>query len=85
MLCIALNVVHRSGRSIFSRPKPIDLNAPRANRLDIDLSDEEAEIGFAPSSVEFDADWESVPRVAPPIPRNAPKPPPPANNDIWRE
>lgn len=79
-------VMRRSGRSIFARPKPIDLNAPRANRLDIDLSDEEADIGFAPSSVEFDADWESVPRVRePPLPRGAPKPPPPVNNDIWRE
>lgn len=78
--------VCRSGRSIFSRPKPIDLNAPRANRLDIDLSDEEAEVGFASTSVEFDADWEAVPRVrAPPPPRGVPKPPPPANNDIWRE
>lgn len=57
----------RSGRSIFSRPKPIDLNAPRATRLDIDLSDEEADIGFGHTSVEFDAD---SPRIQSPNPHN---------------
>jgi len=76
--------IRRSGRSIFSRPKPIDLNAPRANRLDIDLSDEEAEIGFEPSSVEFDADWDSAPRVrAPQPPRNAPNPSQPTQGNTW--
>jgi len=76
-------VMRRSGRSIFSRPKPIDLNAPRANRLDIDLSDEEAEIGFGPSSVEFDADWDAAPRIrAPPASRNALKTSEPLQDDI---
>ncbi|KAG8756702.1 hypothetical protein FRC14_002809 [Serendipita sp. 396] len=60
-------VMRRSGRSIFARPKPIDLNAPRA-RLDIDLSDEEADVGFAASRVEFDADLDSTPHIRPPPP-----------------
>lgn len=32
-------VMRQSGQSIFSRPKPIDLNAPRRGLLDIDLDD----------------------------------------------
>ncbi|CCA77909.1 hypothetical protein PIIN_00553 [Serendipita indica DSM 11827] len=61
-------VMRRSGRSIFAQPKPIDLNAPRSSRLDIDLSDEEAEIGYGPSRVEFDAD---TPYIRAPIPPRA--------------
>ncbi|PVF97065.1 hypothetical protein CPB86DRAFT_798351 [Serendipita vermifera] len=79
-------VMRRSGRSIFARPKPIDLNAPRANRLDIDLSDEEAEIGYGSSHVEFDADLDSTPHIrAPPPPRNATKTtrPLPPNENAW--
>lgn len=33
---------HRSGQSIFSRPKPIDLRGGRAN-LDIDIEDDDDE------------------------------------------
>jgi len=51
-------VMRRSGRSIFSRPRAIDLSAARTSRLDIDLDDEEAQIGISNGSgndVEFDA------------------------------
>jgi hypothetical protein len=37
--CVKFSDDDRSGQSIFSRPKPIDLNSAR--RADIDLSDEE--------------------------------------------
>lgn len=61
----------RSGRSIFARPKAIDLSAARSTRLDIDLDDEEAAIGFGIGNdhdrdVEFDAEAEfETPRVPP--------------------
>lgn len=36
-----IRLIARSGRSIFSRPKPIDLRAGAARRLDIDMLDDE--------------------------------------------
>lgn len=33
---------HRSGRSVFARPAPIDLSAANGFSLDLDLDDEEA-------------------------------------------
>lgn len=35
------NVTRQSGRSIFSRPKPIDLSTAGSRRLDIDIDDDE--------------------------------------------
>ena len=62
---------HRSGQSIFARPKPIDLSAARRAGvsldmdMDLDLSDEEGDgIHAAPlprGSVLFDARGEQVP------------------------
>ncbi|GJJ09703.1 hypothetical protein Clacol_003927 [Clathrus columnatus] len=65
-------VTRQSGRSIFSRPKPIDLSAAGSRRLDIDIEDDDEWAGNAgysrlpngvgldeesgPGTVVFDAD-----------------------------
>ena len=50
---------NRSGQSIFTRPKPIDLSAARRQgyTLDIDMEDEDEELGrpLIRSDVVFDA------------------------------
>lgn len=50
----------RSGQSIFTRPKPIDLSAARRQgyTLDIDMEDEDEELGrpLIRSDVVFDAE-----------------------------
>ena len=57
--CAILTLYLRSGRSIFSRPRAIDLSTARTSRLDIDLDDEESQIGGGiGNNVEFDAGTE---------------------------
>jgi hypothetical protein len=60
--------MHRSGQSIFSRPKPIDITAARRAGLGIDLDideedDEDPELGrpLVRNSVLFDAASEQRP------------------------
>ena len=60
--------MHRSGQSIFARPKPIDLSAARragvSLDMDLDLSDDESDLHHTPlprSSVLFDARGEQRP------------------------
>lgn len=60
----------RSGQSIFSAPKPIDLNAARraGYSLDIDMEDEEADLESGQSllgrdTVLFDASREQRPQA----------------------
>lgn len=68
--CESLTALPRSGQSIFTRPKPIDLNAARrrAFTMDIDMEDEEdaAELArpLMRSDVVFDAVEERPQRTA---------------------
>lgn len=84
----------RSGQSIFSRPKPIDLSAPRRGgyTLDIDMEDEEEsdELGrpLIRNSVVFDAGEERTPeprRAMSDMPRAAQAVQERDTEDVWAE
>ncbi|KAI0931693.1 hypothetical protein AcW1_000974 [Taiwanofungus camphoratus] len=89
-----LSVMRQSGQSIFSRPKPIDLSAPRRGgyTLDIDMEDEEEsdELGrpLIRNSVVFDAGEERTPeprRAMSDMPRAAQAVQERDTEDVWAE
>lgn len=79
----------RSGQSIFSRPKPIDLRGGRRN-LDIDIEDdgEEDELGrpLINDGVLFDAtDGHPTSNAASPMPRAVQAAQERGTEDVWAE
>jgi hypothetical protein len=88
----SLNTRHsarRSGHSIFSRPKPIDLRSGRAN-LDIDIEDgdDENELGrpLISDGVLFDAtDRNPTSNAASPMPRAVQAQEVRDAEDVWAE
>jgi len=88
----SLNVrysARRSGNSIFSRPKPIDLRNGRAN-LDIDIEgdDDENELGrpLIRDGVLFDApDRHPTSNAASPMPRAVQAAQERGTEDVWAE
>ena len=82
-------VAHRSGQSIFSRPKPIDLSNGRIN-LDIDIEDDddENELGRPPirDGVLFDATSRNpTSDAASPMPRAVQGLEERGAEDVWAE
>jgi len=53
----------RSGQSIFSRPKPIDINSARGGFVDLEMEDEDEEQAqpLVRGAVVFDASHERTP------------------------
>lgn len=78
-VCNCSYTLHRSGQSLFTRPKPIDLSAPRRGglALDIDMEDEEdaGELGrpLIRSDVVFDAGEEQPRNPRPPMHTDMPR------------
>lgn len=70
---LILIIFCRSGQSIFSRPKPIDLTRRRNFALDIDMEGEDPgdELGrpLIRDAVVFDANEEQRPAAMTPMPR----------------
>lgn len=85
----------RSGQSIFSRPKPIDINAARrAGFIDLEFESEDEADGelsrpLVRNSVLFDAQQErrsdAVPKKTTPMPRAAQAIRERDTEDVWAE